>query len=73
MSLDPSFIGSVLNALPLDQMISTPLQAMISAQIQASKAYADFLLSVCIKNGKALKLLLRSMDGFNGWLVATPD
>ena len=53
MSLDPSFIGSVLNALPLDQMISTPLQAMISAQIQASKAYADFLLSVCIKNGKA--------------------
>ncbi|MCK6436326.1 DUF2589 domain-containing protein [Rivihabitans pingtungensis] len=54
MALDPSFIGSVLNALPLDKMISTPLQAMITAQIQASKAYADFLMSVCIKDGKAV-------------------
>ncbi|PQV90501.1 DUF2589 domain-containing protein, partial [Cronobacter sakazakii] len=34
-------------------MIGGPLQAMIKAQVQASKAYADFLLSVCIKDGKA--------------------
>jgi hypothetical protein len=56
MALDPGFIGSVINALPLDRMISGPLNAMISAQIQASKAYADFLLNVCIKNGKAISV-----------------
>lgn len=51
--MDTQFIGSVLNALPMEDMISSPLQAMIKAQIQASKVYADFLLSVCIKDGKA--------------------
>ena len=56
MALDPSFTGSVLNALPLDKMIGGPLQAMIKAQIQASKAYADFLLQVCIKDGKAVSV-----------------
>lgn len=54
MALDPSFIGSVINALPMDKMIAAPLQAMIHAQVSASKAYADFLLSVCIKDGKAV-------------------
>ncbi|BEV73011.1 MULTISPECIES: DUF2589 domain-containing protein [unclassified Paludibacterium] len=52
--MDPNFIGSVLNALPLDKMIGGPLQAMITAQVQASKAYADFLLTVCIQEGKAV-------------------
>jgi hypothetical protein len=56
MALDPTFVGSVINALPLDRMISGPLQAMITAQIQASKAYADFLLGVCIKDGKAVSV-----------------
>ena len=56
MAVDPSFIGSVINALPLDRMISGPLNAMVTAQIQASKAYADFLLSVCIKDGKAVNV-----------------
>lgn len=51
--MDSQFIGSVINALPLENMIGGPLQAMIKAQVQASKAYADFLLSVCIKDGKA--------------------
>lgn len=54
MAIDTSLIGSVINALPLDRMISGPLQAMITAQVQASKTYADFLLSVCIKDGKAI-------------------
>lgn len=54
MAIDTGFIGSVINALPLDRMISGPLQAMITAQVQASKSYADFLLSVCIKDGKAV-------------------
>jgi hypothetical protein len=45
-----------MNALPLDRMISGPLQAMITAQIQASKAYADFLLTVCIKDNKAVSV-----------------
>lgn len=40
-------IGSVINALPLDRMIGGPLRAMITAQVQASKAYAEFLMSVC--------------------------
>ncbi|POT28550.1 hypothetical protein C3433_00385 [Citrobacter freundii] len=55
-TVDPSFIGSVINALPLDNMISAPLQAMIKAQTQAAKSYADFLLSVCIKDGKAVSV-----------------
>ncbi len=29
---------------------------MITAQIQASKAYADFLMTVCIKDGKAVNV-----------------
>jgi len=54
MAIDTGLIGSVINALPLDRMISGPLQAMITAQIQASKSYADFLMGVCIKDGKAI-------------------
>ena len=30
-TIDNSLIGSVINALPLDRMISGPLQAMIQA------------------------------------------
>jgi hypothetical protein len=51
--MDTSFVGSVLNALPLDKMISAPLMAMINAQIASSKAYADFVMGVCIEDGKA--------------------
>ncbi|RLM20982.1 hypothetical protein BIY29_14525 [Brenneria alni] len=51
--MDSQFTGSIINALPLENMISGPLQAMIKAQVQASKAYADFLLSVCIQDNKA--------------------
>lgn len=51
--MDTAFVGSVLNALPLDRMISTPLMAMIQAQVASSKAYADFIMGVCIENGKA--------------------
>ena len=54
--IDTGLIGSVINALPLDRMISGPLQAMIAAQVQASKAYADFLLTVCIQDGKAVSV-----------------
>jgi hypothetical protein len=56
MALDPNFTGSVINALPIDKMIGGPLQAMITAQVSASKAYADFLMGVCIKDGKALQI-----------------
>ncbi|MCW2272232.1 hypothetical protein D3C77_88700 [compost metagenome] len=55
-NLDNSLIGSVLNALPLDRMISGPLQAMIQAQTSASKSYADFLMGVCIQDGKAVSI-----------------
>ena len=54
--MDYQFIGSVINALPLEHMIGGPLQAMIKAQVQASKSYTDFLLSVCIKEGKAVAI-----------------
>lgn len=54
--IDTSLIGSVINALPLDRMISGPLQAMIQAQVAASKSYADFLMGVCIKDGKAVSI-----------------
>ncbi len=49
MAIDPALTGSVINALPLDRMIGGPLQAMVKAQVQASKAYADFLQTVCMK------------------------
>ena len=52
--VDPGFVGSVFNALPLDRMITIPLMAMVQAQVQASKAYVDFLMAVCIKEGKAI-------------------
>ena len=55
-AIDNGLIGSVINALPLDRMISGPLQAMIQAQVQASKSYADFLLGVCIQDGKAVSV-----------------
>ena len=54
--MDTGLIGSVINALPLDRMIGGPLRAMITAQIQASKAYAEFLMSVCIQDGKAVNV-----------------
>lgn len=56
MAIDTGLIGSVINALPLDRMISGPLMAMMKAQATASKQYADFLLSVCIKDGKAIAI-----------------
>lgn len=56
MALDPSFTGSVINALPLDRMIAGPLMAMLKAQVQASAEYANFLTTVCIKEGKALNI-----------------
>lgn len=56
MALDPNFTGSVINALPIDKMVGAPLNAMVTAQVAASKAYADFLQAVCIKDGKALQI-----------------
>lgn len=56
MSIDTGLIGAVINALPIDRMISAPLGAMMKAQVQASKNYADFLLSVCIRDGKAVSV-----------------
>jgi hypothetical protein len=55
-TIDNDLIGSVMNALPLDRMISGPLQAMIQAQVSASKSYADFLMGVCIQDGKAVAI-----------------
>nr|WP_314616925.1 DUF2589 domain-containing protein [uncultured Pseudomonas sp.] len=56
MSIDSSLIGSVVNALPMDRMIAGPLQAMVQAQVTASKSYADFLMQVCIQDGKAVAI-----------------
>lgn len=56
MAIDTGLIGSVINALPLDRMISGPLMAMMQAQATASKQYADFLLTVCIKKFKAIAI-----------------
>ncbi|WP_122468543.1 DUF2589 domain-containing protein [Pseudomonas viridiflava] len=54
--IDKGLIGGVIAALPLDKMISSPLMAMIQAQVAASKAYADFLMGVCIQDGKAVSV-----------------
>lgn len=56
MALDPNFTGSVINALPIERMVAAPLNAMVAAQTAASKSYADFLQSVCIKDGKAVQI-----------------
>jgi hypothetical protein len=54
MAIDTGLIGSVINALPIDRMIAAPLNAMINAQISASRQYADFITGVCINSdGKA--------------------
>jgi Protein of unknown function (DUF2589) len=52
--VDPSLIGSVINALPIEKMVAAPLMAAIKAQIAASSAFAEFLCTVCIKEGKAV-------------------
>ncbi|MGE8309367.1 MAG: DUF2589 domain-containing protein [Pseudomonas protegens] len=54
--IDKGLIGGVIAALPLDKMITGPLMAMIQAQVAASKAYADFLMGVCIQNGQAVSV-----------------
>lgn len=54
--IDKGLIGGVIAALPLDKMISGPLMAMIQAQVAASKAYADFIMGVCIQDGKAVSV-----------------
>ena len=54
--IDNSLIGSVINSLPMDRMIAGPLQAMVQAQVTASKSYADFLMQVCIQDGKAVAI-----------------
>ncbi|MFJ9989977.1 DUF2589 domain-containing protein [Pseudomonas putida] len=56
MSIDNSLIGSVINSLPMSRMIAGPLQAMVQAQVSASKSYADFLMNVCIQDGKAVAI-----------------
>ncbi len=48
MPIDSSLVGNVINALPLDRMISGPLNAMVTAQVQASKSYVEFLEKVCL-------------------------
>ncbi|MHC6225937.1 DUF2589 domain-containing protein [Pseudomonas sp. X10] len=55
-NIDNSLIGSVINSLPMDRMIAGPLQAMIQAQVTASKSYADFLMQVCIQDGQAVAI-----------------
>lgn len=54
--INSGLIGSVMSAIPLDSMIASPLQAMIQAQVTASKSYADFLMGVCIQDGKAVAI-----------------
>ncbi len=61
MAIDKGLIGGVINALPLDRMISGPLNAMVTAQTQASKAYADFLMSVCMDLGEDGKASAREI------------
>ncbi len=56
MALDPTFTGAVINALPMEKMIGGPLNAMVSAQVSASKQYADFLQAVCLKDGQAVQI-----------------
>jgi hypothetical protein len=56
MAIDPGLIGSVINALPIDRMISGPLNAMIAAQVSASRQYAEFLTTVCIQEHKAVQV-----------------
>jgi len=53
---ETEFVGSVLSSLPLDKLIASPLNAMIQAQIGASHQYAEFLMSVCVKDGEAVNV-----------------
>ncbi len=65
MPIDPNLTGSVINALPIDRMIAGPLNAMIKAQVAASRQYADFLMNVCLtapQNGGERKALNVQFD-----------
>ena len=55
-AFDPSIVGSILQSLPIDHMIYAPLDAMIKAQVRAAKSYADFIMSVGIRDGKAVQV-----------------
>lgn len=57
--IDTSLVGAVINALPLDKMISTPLMAMVQAQTQSAKAYVDFIMSIGIKDGQVQTAIIK--------------
>ena len=44
--IDPSLIGKIFSSLDYGQIIGTPLQAAIQAQVSASKATADFIMTL---------------------------
>lgn len=52
--MDNGLIGSVINALPIDKMILCAVAGNDRSANSAAKSYADFLLQVCIQNGKAV-------------------
>lgn len=49
--------GAAMNALPIDKMIAAPILAAISAQVQASHQYVDFIKKVGLdENGQAVMI-----------------
>ena len=54
--------GSAINALPIDKMIAGPLMAAISAQVQASHAYKDFIETVGLEEGKPVMIPFTFID-----------
>jgi hypothetical protein len=49
MPIDPALTGKMITALPLDRMVAAPIMGAVRAQVQAAKAYMDFLMGTCIK------------------------
>ena len=54
MAIDSKLTAKVIGAIPIGELISAPVMAMIEAQVAANKAYLDFLMTICIKKGKAV-------------------
>jgi hypothetical protein len=55
--VDPELTGKMITALPLDKMIAAPIMGAVQAQVQASYAYVNFLMTVCLdKDKKAIQV-----------------
>src|SRR5512134_1498207 len=50
---DDDEVRNVVRALPIERLVGAPIDAMVKAQINASRQYVDYILQTCVSDGKA--------------------